>query len=163
MGGPYGASVGAPVVIKTDSLGNKEWELNLGGQYQDGTAVLCQSEDGNILAATRFDVYSLDPYRNYSKIQLIKIDNSVNIHWNYYFGNKVFYENVSNMRPAGNGVIITGSHWYPAPNRMGFMLRVDSLGDSLWHRQYAVVNGENSLNFLTDALPVSDGGFLSAG
>jgi hypothetical protein len=46
---------------------------------------------------------------------------------------------------------------------MGFMLRVDSLGDSLWYRQYSVLNGENSMNFLNDAIPVSDGGFLGAG
>jgi len=161
--GSYGASVGDPVVIKTDSLGNKEWELNLGGQYQDGTAILCLSEDGNILAVSRFDVDSLDYELYKSRVQLTKIDNSGNVLWNHLYGDKVYYESVSNIRPTGNGVIISGSHWHPAPNRMGFMLRIDSLGDSLWYRQYAVVNGENSLNYLYDAIPTSDGGFLGAG
>jgi len=161
--GSFGASVGDPVVIKTDSLGNKEWELSLGGPYQDGTAILCQSEDGNILAASRFDMDSIYYNRYESRVQLTKIDNSGNVLWNHLYGDKAYYESVSNIRPTGNGVIISGSHWHPAPNRMGFMLRVDSLGDSLWYRQYAVAYGENSLNYLYDAIPTGDGGFLGAG
>lgn len=162
--GPYGASVGDPVVIKTDSMGNKEWELNIGGPYQDGTAVLCPSEDGNILATARYDVDSLYYNRYKSRIQLTKIDNSGNILWNRIYGDKVIYEKVANIRPAhNNGVVITGSYWGGEPEWVGFMLRIDSLGDSLWFRQYAILNGENSMNFLNDAIPAGDGGFLGAG
>ncbi len=162
--GPYGTSVGDPVVIKTDSLGNKEWELNIGGPYQDGTAILCLAEDGNILAAARYDVDSLYYNRYRSRIQLTKIDNSGNILWNRIYGDKAIYESVSNIRAAhDNGVVITGSHWEDTPNYMGFMLRVDNLGDSLWYRQYSVLDGETNINFLNAPMPLIGGGSLGAG
>jgi len=162
--GPYGAAIGDPIVIKTDSLGNKEWELNIGGQYQDGSALLCTSDDGNIMAASRYDTDSIHETLYLSKIQLAKIDNSGNIIWNYLYGDKHYYLNVRNIRPAdNNGVIISGSLWHPSPNEMGFLLRVDSLGSELWYRQYSILNDQNSLNHLYDAIPTSDGGFLGAG
>jgi len=162
--GPYGVPIGDPIVIKTDSLGNLEWELNLGGQYQDGTAILCQSDDGNIFATSRFDTDSIHELLYDSRVQLAKIDNLGNILWNYLYGDNVSFQKVQNIRTVSkNGVIISGSHWHPTPNEMGFMLRVDSLGDSLWYRQYAILNGPDSRNILYDAIPTSDGGFLGAG
>lgn len=162
--GDYGAAVGDPIVIKTDSLGNPEWELNLGGPYQDGTAILCNSDDGKIFATSRYDTDSIHEHLYKSRIQLSKIDNFGNILWNFLYGDKSYYLKVRNIRPTdNNGVIISGSLWHPSPNEMGFLLRVDSLGNELWYRQYAILNGQNSLNYFYDAIPTSDGGFLGAG
>ncbi len=38
---------GDPLVVKTDSFGNEEWILNLGGYYKDHIANLCSTRDGN--------------------------------------------------------------------------------------------------------------------
>ena len=159
---------GDPIVIKTDSLGNKEWELSLGGPYQDGTAIVCNSQDGNIVVASHYDVDSLFFGKYMSRIQLTKIDLSGNILWNKLFADKASYFSLKNVRQdSSGGYIISGATQFGTgpnePNGMGYILRVSAEGDSLWYRKYAVLWGQDSRNSLYDAIPTSDGGFLGAG
>ncbi len=166
--GNYGMAIGDPIVLKTDSLGNKEWEFNLGGPYQDGTAILCNSEDGNIVATSRYDIDSVYHDKYLSRVQLTKISNEGNIIWNKFLGDKELWSRPTNLRiDSLGGYIISGKtadNYYPdEPFDMGFMLRTDSEGDSLWYRKYAVLWDKSSRNYLYDAIPTSDGGFLGAG
>jgi len=166
--GSYGAAIGDPIVIKTDSFGNKQWELNLGGQYQDGTAILCQSGDGNIIAVSRYDIDSIFYDKYLSRVQITKIDYDGNILWNNLYCDKALWSDPSNIRSdSSGGYIVSGAtadnNWPVEPSLMGFILRVNSDGDSLWYRKYSIVNDESSLNYLYDVIPTSDGGFLGAG
>lgn len=166
--GYHGTSVGDPVVIKTDSLGNEEWEIYLGSQYQDGPAMVSSSDDGNIMAASRFDTDSIydDMYK--SRIQLTKINNNGTIIWNKFIGESKVYRNISNLRNTNtNEYIICGSVGnmsnYGEPLKSGFLLKISADGDSLWYRQYNNLTGMSSLNYLSDALPTPDGGFIATG
>ncbi len=166
--GNYGAAVGDPIVLKTDSIGNKEWELNLGGQYQDGSALLCLSDDGNIIAASRFDIDSGTFNRYRSRIQISKINNQGSIIWNKLLADKQWSTYVNNIRTDSlGGFVISGmvgnTNWPVEPSRMGYILRVNGEGDSLWYRKYSILNGKYSSNYFYDAIPTSDGGFLGAG
>lgn len=166
--GNYGMSIGDPIVLKTDSLGNKEWELNLGGPYQDGTAILCNSGDGNIVAVSRYDIDSIFHDKYLSRVQLTKISNDGNIIWNKLLGDKELWSGPTNLRrDSSGGYIISGktadNSWPDEPFDMGFLLRTNSEGDSLWYRKYAVLWDNSSGNYLYDVIPTSDGGFLGAG
>jgi hypothetical protein len=166
--GNYGIAIGDPIILKTDSLGNKEWELNLGGPYPDGTAILCRSEDGHIIAVSRYDLDSVYHDKYLSKVQLTKVDNEGYIIWNKFLGDKELWSRPTNLRiDSSGGYIISGKtadNYYPdEPFDMGFILRTNDEGDSLWYRKYAVLWDKSSSNYLYDAIPTSDGGFLGAG
>jgi len=52
---------------------------------------------------------------------------------------------------------------YNEPAILGFLLKVNGNGDSLWYRQYSKLSGLSSLNYLFDALPTPDEGFIATG
>lgn len=162
--GPFGTSIGDPIVIKTDSLGNFEWEMNLGGPYQDGMALVCNIGDGNIVVASRFDIDSIHQSSYESRVQITKIDNSGDIIWSNLHGDISKHLTIYNLRPINeNGFIISGYLWPPPEREKGFLFRFNSLGDSIWYRQYSSLNGQENLNFFCDAIPTTDGGFLAGG
>jgi len=168
--GPYGVTYGDPIIIKTDSLGNKEWEVNLGTSWPDGTAIVCNSIDSNIVVATSVAVDSgWNIY--YERTQITKLDLEGNIIWNNLYGPKILDNsfNVSNIRQDSvGGFIVSGRTnysevWPDEPSIMGYMLRINNNGDSLWYRQYANLWGKHSENYFYDVIPTTDGGFLGAG
>lgn len=166
--GSYGAAIGDPVVIKTDSLGNTEWEINLGGPYQDGTAIVCKSDDSNIVVASRYDLDSIYHDKYNSRVQITKVDLEGNVIWNNLYTDKHIYMTVANLRTdSAGGFVVSGisanTNWPDEPSRMGYMLRINSFGDSLWYRQYAVLWDKSSDNYFYDAIPTNDGGFVGAG
>ena len=168
--GQFGVAYGDPIVIKTDSLGNKEWEVNLGTSWPDGTAIVCNSIDSNIVVAASVAVDS-GWNHFYERAQVTKLDLSGNILWNNLYGPSSLDNsfNVSNIRQDSiGGFIISGRTsysevWPDEPSLMGYMLRINNNGDSLWYRQYANLWGKQSENYFYDAIPTSDGGFLGAG
>ena len=163
----YSNEKGDPIVIKTDSLGNKEWEINLGGPYQDGTAIVCNSQDGNIVVASQYDVDSLFYGEYKSRVQVTKLDLNGNVLWNHLYADKALRTYISNIRQdSANGFIISGQTRGNMPvetYNMGFMLRISEEGDSLWYRKLSILKHWESENRLYDAIPTSDGGFLGAG
>ncbi len=162
--GHHGTPVGDPIVIKTDSLGNEEWEINLGGQYQDGPAIVCESGDGNIIAVSKFDTDSIYYDQYLSRIRVSKISNDGTILKDSLYGPESRYLNVYNCRLVPNAdIIVCGTLWNLTPDRMGYLFRISENGDSLWYRQYAILYGGDSRNYFCDAIPVYDGGFLAGG
>ncbi|MFK5855113.1 MAG: T9SS type A sorting domain-containing protein [Bacteroidota bacterium] len=166
--GPYGVSIGDPYIIKTDNLGNVEWELNVGGPYQDGSAILCNSPSGKIICASRIDVDSIyyDIYK--SRVQLLEISNNGIIVAQNQYCDPLIHRTVTNIKSTQtNGYIVSGktneTDFETEPFTMGYLLRVDSSYDSIWYRQYGICMGADSHNTLYDVLPTSDGGFLGAG
>jgi len=159
-----GVSIGDPIIIKTDSLGNEEWELNLGGQYQDSPAIVCESGDGNIFAVSKFDTDSIYYDKYLSRIRVSKISNDGTILSDSLYGPESRYLSVNNCRLMPNGdIIVCGALWNLTPDRMGYLFRISEAGDSLWYRQYAILYGGDSRNYFYDAIPVFNGGFLAGG
>jgi hypothetical protein len=71
-----------PLIIKTDSLGELEWMLNLGGEYKDDKAVVCNTLDSCIMVLTAYADSMRTPEHAYTKINLIKISINGEIIWN---------------------------------------------------------------------------------
>jgi hypothetical protein len=156
-------AVGDPIVIKTDSVGNFEWEVSLGGPYHDGTAVLCQGDDGDILAISRYDTDSLYYNLYLSRVQVSRISNQGEVLSSRLYGDASRYLDVANCRNvADDGIIISGSCWSTYP-KVGFLLRLDNEGDSLWYREYSILTGKDSQSYFYDVIPTTDKGFLAVG
>lgn len=157
-------ATGDPIIIKTDSLGNQQWIKNLGGPIVDNRAMLCKANEGNILMGTTIADSLTGGNSTYSRINVVKMDNEGTIIWNKKFGESSFSNFLSNIRCLeDSSIICTGSVWTDVPGRVGWVMKLNSEGDSMWYRQYYLLNGESSLNYLGDIVQVSDSGYVACG
>ncbi len=153
-----------PIIYKTDSLGNLEWEKNIGGPFDDYYPVLTLGKDGNIVVGTCYADSMSNPTSAYRRINIVKMDNEGNILWNKKYGESITYNYSKQIRTLEDGsYIIAGGVKNNYPHRSGWIFKVSSGGDSLWYRQYDNLFGSDSRNYLYDIIPTSDNGFAACG
>ncbi len=155
-----------PVLIKTDSIGNQIWTRNLGGNFKDNSAIVCISEDSAILVGTNYADSMYTPDVAYSRINIIKLDIFGNIIWNKKYGESKPNNYLLNIRALDDSSIIAvGSirKYNPEPDWVGWILKTNFNGDSLWYREYYILSGQQSLNYLYDIVPTLDTGFITCG
>jgi hypothetical protein len=155
-----------PVLIKTDSLGNKQWTKNLGGPFKDSSPMVSIASDGNIIVGTSYADTMATPTAAISRINLIKLSNEGEIIWNKKYGPSQRSNYLQNIRVLNDGSFIAvGSvrKYNPEPDRVSWTLKTSSEGDSLWYREYEYLHGEVSRNYLYDIIETSDSGFISCG
>ena len=163
---------GDPVLVKTDSAGNQQWMLNLGGPWQDTPAMICNSMDGNIIVGTTYcdsmqggqPNYEGLPYR---RINIMKISNNGSVLWNKKFGISEWDNYLMNIRENRDGSLIAcglkSRSFTTTYDYTGWMLKTSTEGDSLWYRQYVVCGGGTSWNWLLDVIQTNDNGFIAGG
>jgi len=160
---------GEPMVYKVDSLGNEEWYIDVGGPYYDNIAYLCNAHDGNIIAANCYADSMSGSWDAYRTIKIKKIDLEGNIIWDKKFGTSEYNKRVSNIRQTNDGGYIatgytaTAQLVWPYPDFSGWMLKINSEGDSLWYRLYYNLSGTNGYNYLYDVITTNDNGFAACG
>ena len=156
-----------PVIYKTDSLGNEEWSKNLGVEYTDGMAIVGIAPDGNIIVGTTLGDSIIYPYHYYGKKYFTKMDNEGNVLWEHTFGSSYLDPWLMSMEVLEDGRIISTGYrrtFYPAvPEMVGWIFCITSDGDSLWYREYSLLDGENSENCLYDVTTANDNGFIACG
>jgi len=159
------SETGDAIIVKTDSLGNEEWMKNLGGPYEDDRAWLCRSTDGNIIVGTVIADSATTPHGgSYLHINILKIDNEGNFLWDKKYGPTEYENYLSNIHCLEDGSIIcTGSIWTPQTWNVGWILKLNPNGDSLWYRQYHNISGQYSFNYLKDIITANDSGFIACG
>jgi hypothetical protein len=166
--GVYQRVTADPLVFKTDSLGNLEWTLNLGGPVMDDKAMLCPTLDSCIMVLTTIGDSMFSIEYAYAKINLSKIDLQGNIIWNKKYGASTVKNSISNLSILENGdIICCGSVKYSIYlNPAGWLFRFNSNGDSLWYREYWYYPedpGNYGHNYLNDVSTTSDNGFIAVG
>ncbi|MCD4747190.1 MAG: T9SS type A sorting domain-containing protein, partial [Bacteroidales bacterium] len=153
-----------PIIYKTDSLGNQEWEKNLGGSFDDYHPMLTLGKDGNIVAGTSYCDSMITPSDPMRITNIVKLNNEGTILWNKKYGSSIHLNNLLNIRTTENGdYIACGKLVSDFPHRSGWLLKVNESGDSLWYRQYDNLLGTDSRNYLYDVIPTSDNGFAACG
>ncbi|MCK9401390.1 MAG: T9SS type A sorting domain-containing protein [Bacteroidales bacterium] len=154
-----------PIVYKTDSLGNLEWSVNLGGPFKDDKAMLCNSHDSCIIVLTAYADSMFTPEFASTRINLIKIDLEGNIVWNKKYGPSTA-NYISNIQLLDNGDVMACGYVYNhAYLNAGWLFRFNSDGDSLWYREYFYYPDDPvyGLNYLYDVSQTLDNGFVATG
>ena len=155
---------GDPLVIKTDSFGNEEWTMNLGGPYIDYIAMLCNSPDSHFVALTCYADSNFSTDMSFRRIQITKFDNNGNIIWNKRYGESRTWNYSFNIRPTHNGDFLAcGRICTDFPHNSGWILRINNDGDSLWYRQYDNLIGEDSKNKIYDIIETLDHNIVGCG
>ncbi len=157
----YGAGDRDGYVIKTDSLGNVQWQRVYGGAGSDGTGGITKSLEGGYLLTgwTNTNIsqpLALQPW-------VIKIDNNGNQQWDKKFGSSKTrgdLEKVIQLNDS-NYVAIGGIKDTLGMRNAAWILKIKQNGDSLWAREYkrAVSQDDYIYNFA----PTNDAGFILTG
>ncbi len=94
-------------LVKTDSLGNSEWQKNFGGNHIDAGLSVQQTQDLGFIISGSTQSYG----RGGTDVYLIKTDSLGNIKWQKTFGDSWTDEGNSVQQTNDGGYIITGMYY----------------------------------------------------
>jgi hypothetical protein len=156
----YGAGQRDFYLVKTDSLGEQEWQQTYGDEGFDSGSGIISLSDGN---------YLLAGYRNLSERRqgyLYKIDPTGTVIWENEYGDSNTTEEFNKVIELPNGDIVAAGLYDPygasveQSDNGGLLVKVDSEGNELLRRVYQK-NEDTDLFY--SVLLAEDGGFLLSG
>jgi hypothetical protein len=161
---------GDPYVIKVDSVGNFEWERNLGGQNGDFFTQVCLGNDGSYIAGTTLSDSVSAGGNKYSRPKIYKLSENGDILWQKSYTTTELFNKLYSIYPDHSGGYVAvgrrhnmfhpGSWW----NEFGWLLKIDEDGDSVWYREYQYYSGTgDDYNDLYDVCLAPDGGYAMVG
>lgn len=143
-------------LVKTDTLGNEEWNQTYGGTDDDCAYDVRQTSDGGFIIVGYSD--SFGP--GYHNVYLIKTDEQGNEEWYRTFGN---YDNRGNAVQQTNdgGYIIAGATWIQGSNDYFdvWLIKTDTNGIEEWSKTYGGYEWDEALS----VQQTSDGGYILGG
>jgi hypothetical protein len=158
-------NTGNPLIVKFDKNGNYQWNRKPGGPLDDKQAMVCTYNDTSFVVLTMYSDSALTYEAEYGRIRVLKYSYSGTVIWDKIFGMSKLDNSVGNIKSLEDGGIvccgfsIDTSGYY----KFGWILRLNSDGDSLWYRDYAFYNHSFGRNYLFDISPTSDNGFIACG
>ncbi len=149
----YGAGGKDLWLIKTDSVGNKQWDKTFGGPKDDVGMSVVQTRDGGYIVAGRTASFGSGD----DDIWLLKVDPKGREQWNRTFGGQK--DDVAlQVIELKDGYALTGrTESADSGGKKAFLLKTDLNGKKLWERSY----GQNSSGISLQQ--TDDGGFIIAG
>ncbi len=153
----YGAGAIDVYLIKTDSLGDTTWtKTYAGNDYNFGESVQ-QTSDGGYIIAGRTGSASAPSYDVY----LIKTNSNGDTTWTKTYGDVFADFGYSVQQTADGGYIVTGRTYPPfgAGGSDVYLIKTDSIGDTLWTKIYGGADDDFGLSVQQTA----DGGYIVTG
>jgi len=152
----YGMGESDVYLIKTDSLGDTLWtKTYVGGDQNYGRSVQ-QTADGGYIVAGDAIFYGAGGYDVY----LIKTDSLGDTLWTKTYGGGEGDFGYSVQQTTDGGYIVAGYTWsYGVGESDVYLIKTDSLGDTLWTKTYGGGEGD----FSHSVQQTTDGGYIVAG
>jgi hypothetical protein len=162
-------------IVKIDSLGNKLWDKDFGGDQADGISSMEMTSDGGyLIAGTSYsDMTGNKTVSNWSvglgDYWIIKIDSNGNMLWNKDFGgtnDEVLYaiKNTPNGGYVLAGISCSNISGDKSQDSRGaydyWIVKVDSNGMKEWDKNYGGTDQEEQLGSIVNT---QDGGYLISG
>jgi len=154
----FGAGGGWPDfwLVKTDAVGNEQWNKTYGGTDDDLAWALVQTADGGYaLAGYTFSLGAGD-----SDFWLVKTDSAGNEQWNKTYGGTSIEEAWALVQTADGGYALGG--WTFSFGFGGgdfWLVKTDSAGNEQWNKTY----GGESYDQAFTMVQTADGGYALAG
>ncbi|KQC14081.1 MAG: hypothetical protein APR63_06155 [Desulfuromonas sp. SDB] len=131
-------------ILKVDSLGDTVWTRTYGGVGDDEGIKILEYPDHNYIVAGTYQDENNDTLKY---ICLLKYDRDGNLLWDNISYQDSMYVNIRDFRLLENGNFLgCGFECYNLVNRVGYIVRLDSLGNVIWDKCYDHVNDFYSID-----------------
>jgi len=141
-------------IVRTNSLGDTLWTRSFGGVNHDWGWSVQQTKDGGfIVAGETFMAWE------YTNAYLIRIDSLGNTLWTKTYGGSFYDYGYSVQETYDGGFIVAGSYSFGQNYEDAYLIKTNSLGDTLWTRTY----GGTGWDVAYSVQQTQDSGFIIAG
>ena len=152
----FGAGGQDAWLVKTDSVGNMQWNMTYGGTGTETGNTMVQTIDGGYALAGRTNSLTAGAF----DMLLIKIDATGNMQWNKTYGgigNEYAY---SMVQARDGGYAITGrTTSFGAGGEDAYLVKTDATGNMQWNKAF----GGTALEYGLHVDQTSEGGFIICG
>ena len=152
----FGAGRKDVYIVKTDSLGNTLWTRVYGGELWDEGRHVEQTEDGGYIIVGGTYSYGAGD----CDVWLLKTDSLGDIIWTHTYGDWGHDQGMCVRQTPDGGYIIVGTFYPQSSYGDVYILKTDSLGDTLWARTYGEMNVDE---WGSSVQPTADGGYIIVG
>jgi hypothetical protein len=143
-------------IIKTDSLGDTLWTKSYGGTVGDGSYSVKQTSDGGYILTG----YTFSFGEGSGDVYLIKTDSLGDTLWTRTYGSTGHDQGFYVQETTDGGFIITaGTYSFGAGLDDVYLIKTNSLGDTLWTKTYGTVNEDRGWS----VQETTDGGYVITG
>jgi hypothetical protein len=155
---PYGMP-GDFWLVKTDSVGNAQWNRTYGIESAENCRSMIQADDGGYALAGRTYSYST----GLSDFWLVKTDSAGAVQWNKTYGVPGNNFADSLVQTSDGGYALTGvtypTYSYGAGGGDFWLVKTDAAGNMQWNKTY----GGTSEDIAYSVVQTNDGGYAVAG
>jgi len=152
----YGAGQSDIYLIKANAAGDTQWTRTYGGaEHEHGHSVMQTADFGFVICGTTYSFGAGD-----ADIWLIRTDANGETLWTRTFGGDTADLGHSVAQTAYGGFILCGqTASFGTGNYDAWLIKTDSMGDTLWTRTFGGVNDDRGYS----VQPTADGGYIIAG
>ena len=156
---------GDPMIIKVDSSGTFEWQKSFKSDFDDGKAMVCATKDSNILIGLGYATFQPTVEMSSRIIKIIKVTYSGDTLWMKSYGESRMANILMNIKETDDNNFVAVGFSDPDTTTFiwGWMLKINSNGDSIWYRDYRKVTNDLSQNRIHDFTQTDDGGYIGTG
>ncbi len=152
----FGAGQNDIWLIKTDHLGNEEWNQTFGGgDAEKGRSVQQTSDGGFIITGTTYTFGTGE-----GDVWLIKTDQSGNEEWSRTFGGSSVDDGECVQLTSDGGYIVVGMNYsFGFPNCDVWLIKTDDSGNEEWSQTYGGTGSDIGFS----VQQTNDDGYIIAG
>ncbi|MBK6914488.1 MAG: T9SS type A sorting domain-containing protein [Ignavibacteriales bacterium] len=150
----FGAGVFDFYVIRIDSIGDTLWTKTFGGVNNDYAWSVDNTYDGGFVLAGETNAFPEIP-----NAMFIKIDQFGEQLWNRTYGSILADRAYSIIESFGHKLIIAGTFQILGSDLAGWLLNLNSAGDSLWSGMF----GDAFQDYFYAVEMTNDGGYIACG
>ena len=157
----FGAGMDDFYLLKTDGMGNAEWQKTFGGPKNDEATCVTRAADGGYLIGGNSMSYG----DTLGSVLLVKTDMTGNLLWSRNYAPITMDASVmlsSIQLTSDNGIILAGVLNSPAVGENGWLLKTDMNGVQKWTRLYGTGDPGSDASFAS-VQETGDGGYIAAG
>ena len=152
----YGAGNWDFWLVKTNSMGERQWARTYGGSNWDGAKTVIQTQDGGYFLAG----YTRSFGEGFEDGWVVKTDSIGNMLWSHTYGGYGYDEIMCAQQTSDGGYILAGlGNSFTSGSRDFYLVKIDDLGDTIWTNNYGGLNDEEAWS----VQQTSDGGYILAG